>query len=260
MTDAAFRPSSFLATKGGLVEPTFRAFRDWDLAISQAENIHRIRTTNSIGGPSLGWLKDFGKILSRRFDAAERDRSLVEAARRGWDIDSWRPLLLWHMSLSDPLLKTFIADWLFDLREDGIVQIRTAAACDFLREYLKRRLEPGQCMWSDKNLTASANGLLRTCVEFQLLRGRAVKEFGNYRLPDQSFMYLLYALMERENNTRNTIHAPDWRLYLMHPQDVEEELLRLHQYGKLRFERAGSFVELTLPCNRTEDFIRSRAG
>ena len=66
--------------------------------------------------------------------------------------------------------------------------------------------------------------------------------------------------MERENNTRRVIDAPDWRLFLMYPQEVEEELLRLHQYGQLRFERAGTFLELTLPCEDTEDFIRSRAG
>ena len=81
-----------------------------------------------------------------------------------------------------------------------------------------------------------------------------------FRLPEQSFLYLLYALMEREQNTRNVIHAPDWRLFLMYPEQVEEELLRLHQYGKLRFERAGTFLELTLPFEHTEDFIRSRAG
>jgi hypothetical protein len=70
-------------------------------------------------------------------------------------------------------------------------------------------------------------------------------------------MYLLYALMERENNTRKVIEAEDWRLFLMEPNEVEEELLRLHQYGKLRFERAGSFLELTLPCESTDEYVRS---
>jgi hypothetical protein len=154
----------------------------------------------------------------------------------------------------------FITDWLFDLREGGVVQIRSDAPRDFLRGYLKKHLDADQPMWSQANLSASANGLLRTAVELHLLRGRAVKEFENYRLPDQGFMYLLHALMEREQNTRNVIHAPDWRLFLMQPQEVEEELLRLHQFGKLRFERAGTFLELTLPFEHTEDFVRSRAG
>ena len=36
-------------------------------------------------------------------------------------------------------------------------------------------------------------------------------------------------------------------MYLMRPDDVERELLRLHQFHKLRYEVAGSIVELSLP-------------
>ncbi len=72
-------------------------------------------------------------------------------------------------------------------------------------------------------------------------------------------MYLLHTLMEREGNSRRVIEAADWRLFHMTASEVEEELLRLHQYGKLRFERAGSFLELTLPHENTNAFLRSRA-
>ena len=102
-----------------------------------------------------------------------------------------------------------------------------------------------------------ATSLLRTTVEFHLMRGRASKEFTSYRLPERSLFYMLYALMERENNTRKVIEADDWRLFLMTSGELEEELLRLHQFGKLRFERAGSFLELTLPCENTEEYVRS---
>ncbi len=260
MTKSGFRPSSFLATKGAMVEPTYRAFRDWDLAASQADNMQRIRETNSIGAPSAGWLKDFSKIISRRFDTERRDRPLVELAANGWSLDDWRPLLLWHICQSDPLLTSFIGEWLFGLREQGIVQVRSEAAKTFLRDYLKKHRPRGQQPWSEANLTSSANGLLRTTVEFHLMRGRTVKEFESYRLPETSFTYLLHALVDRERNTRNVIHATDWRLYLLKLDDLEEELLRLHQFGKLRFERAGSFFELTLPCDDTADYIRSVAG
>ena len=37
-------------------------------------------------------------------------------------------------------------------------------------------------------------------------------------------------------------------MYLMRPDDVERELLRLHQFRKLHYEVAGSIVQLTLPC------------
>jgi hypothetical protein len=36
-------------------------------------------------------------------------------------------------------------------------------------------------------------------------------------------------------------------MFLMHPSDVERELLRLHQYRKVNYQIAGSLLQLTLP-------------
>tara|TARA_B100001123_G_scaffold450564_1_gene622012 strand:- start:3546 stop:4331 length:786 start_codon:yes stop_codon:yes gene_type:complete len=259
-TETEFRPSSFLATKGAMIEPVYRAFRDWDLSESQAENIKRIRETNSVGGPSNGWLKDFGKILFRRFDVATRDQTIVLAAQLGWHISDWTPLLLWHISQSDPLLFHFIGEWLFSLQEEGVVVITSLAAREHLQEHLAAGTTDDAPIWSDSNLSSSANGLLRTAADFSLLQGHRNKEFTSYRLPELSFMYMLHALMDREQNTRKLIDAADWRVFLLRPEDVENELLRLHQFGKLRFERAGSFLELTLPFDAAEDFVRGQAA
>jgi hypothetical protein len=251
--------SSFLAIKGAFIEETYRAFRDWDLASSPKENLDRLFETNSIGASSTAWLKNIIRVLKQRYDVTGPDRSLVLLAQQGWHIEDWRPLMLWHICRTDELLRCFLADWLFEKREEGIVLIGSEGVRAFLAELIKKRLGSSTA-WKDSTIIRVANGLLGTAVDFQLMRGRAVKEFETYRLPDPSFLYLLHALMERENNTRRVIDAADWRLFLMHPQNVEEELLRLHQFGKLRFERAGTFLELTLPCKHTEDFVRSRAG
>ena len=260
MTVKEFRPSSFLATKGAMVEPTYRAFQQWDLGASLADNVRRIRETNPVGAPSTGWLKDFGKLLLRRFDPLAEDRPLVELAQHGSDLDTWRPALLWHLSRTDPLLTDFLTSWLFELHDQGIVLIRTEAARGYLRSYLKAHLPAGRPTWSETNIQASATGLLHSAVDFHLLRGRQVKHFEAYRLPDQSLVYLLHALMDKYQSTRRIVDADDWRLFLMRPSEVEEELLRLHQYGKLRFERAGSLLELTLPFSTAADYARSRAG
>ncbi len=258
MTTASYKPSCFLATKGAMVEATYRAFQHWDLGATLAENVGRIRTRNTVGGPSAGWLKDFCKVLTRRFGVAETMRQLVELVQHGWDLGTWRPLLLWHISSSDPLLTDFIANWLFNRRKQGIVLLKTEAARQYLRTYLHAHLGDPD-VWSDANITTSASGLLRTAANFGLLRGRQVKQFQPYRLPDQSLAYLLHALMEQRGSTQKLIRAADWRLFLMTPADVEEELLRLHQFGKLRFERVGSLVELTLPYPTATDYARSAA-
>ena len=36
-------------------------------------------------------------------------------------------------------------------------------------------------------------------------------------------------------------------MYLLRPADVEQEILRLHQFRKVHYEAAGSIVQLSLP-------------
>lgn len=91
--------------------------------------------------------------------------------------------------------------------------------------------------------------------DFKLLRGSSVREFTSYHLPEESFLYLLHAMYEIHGNGRDVVHSPDWRLYLMSPADVEREIYRLHQFRKLRFEVAGSLMELTLPCKTVAAFV-----
>lgn len=251
--------SSYLAIKGPLSETTYRAFSGWNLSLTVKENLHQLETTNSVGASSTGWLKQFIRVIKQRYDLSGPDRTLVELVHNGWSIDDWRPVQLWHMSRNDRLLWQFFTEWLFDCFAEGIVVIKVDAVVEYLRLLIKERLG-SKSDWRENTFRRVASGLLKTAVEFHLMCGRVQKEFSAYRLPDRSFVYLLHALMEREQSTRRVIEAADWRLFLMRPAEVEEELLRLHQYGKLRFERAGSFLELTLPCENTEDFVRSAVG
>ncbi len=251
--------SSFLAIKGIYIEETFRAFRDWDLDASLEENLKQIQTSNSIGAPSAGWLRNFLWVTHRRYRVVAQYLPLIQLARAGWHIDEWRPVLLWHSCSTDELLRLFICDWLFSKREEGVVAITAHSVREFLSGLIKERLGSATA-WTESTLSRAASKLLRTAVEFRLLEGRKIKTFAAYRIPESSFLYCLHTLMERDKSTRRVVDSPDWRIFLMQSQDVEEELLRLHQYGKLRFERAGTFLELTLPCEHTEEFIRSRAG
>jgi hypothetical protein len=259
MTSKDREISSFLAIKGIYIEETFRAFRDWDLNFSADQNLKHIQSSNSIGAPSAGWLRNFLWVTHRRYRIDHGDLPLIQLAKAGWHIDDWRPLLLWHSCNSDELLRLFLAEWLFSKREEEIVAITTQSVHEFLSALTTKRLGAADA-WTESTISRAASKLLKTAVEFRLLEGRKVKSFAAYRLPESSFMYLLHALMDREKSTRRVVDARDWQVFLMRPQDVEEELLRLHQFGKLRFERAGTFLELTLPCKHAEEFIRSRAG
>lgn len=247
--------SSFLAAKGLFVESTYRALGTWRTERTLAENKRLIVEENAVGAPSAGWLRQFTKTLNRRLDLTGPDAILIELVQRGWHIEDWQPIYLWHACHHDLLLWRFFSEWLFVQRENGIVVVTIDTATEFVTAVAKEAAMLDQ--WSENTLRRTATGLLRIASEFHLMRGRVRKEFESYRLPERSLIYLLYALMAREKSTRKVIDAEDWRVFLMRPKDVEEELLRLHQYGKLRFERAGSFLELTLPCKDTDEYVRS---
>ena len=129
----------------------------------------------------------------------------------------------------------------------GAFRVRSQEVASYLADIGKRG-GTTEHAWSEATTKRVAVGLLKIAVDFGLLRGGVVKEFASYHLPERSFLYLLHALMEDKQSPGKIIAAPDWRMFLMRPSDVEHELLRLHQFRKLDYQVAGSLVQLTLPC------------
>jgi len=245
--------SSFTVIKGAMIEETYAVFAKWDFAISKRENLDRLRRENFIGAKTTTWLRDVAKVLNRRFDPNVRDRPLVLLAKSGCQIDEWKPLLLWHITRDEFLLRDFLIGCLFPAFAAGTYCIRT----DDLYAYLRSIGERGgttEHKWSETTLHRVATALLKMAVDFGLLRGSVVKEFVSYYLPERSFLYLLHAMREEMHSPSKVLESPDWRMFLMTPADVERELLVLHQYRKLDYHVAGSIVELTLPCASTCEY------
>lgn len=249
--------SSFTIIKGSMIEETYAVFRDWDFDRSREENLRQVRDENTIGATSANWLRDVYKVLHRRFDPNGKDRALVKLAKAHVSMDVWKPLLLWHMTRDEFLVRDFLSNWLFKEYEDGAFRIRTEDLHPCLRELHTRGLVEEE--WKDSTLKRVASGLLRMAVDFGLMMGTTVREFASYHLPEQSFLYLLHAMYEVHGNGRDVVHSPDWRLYLMNTSEVEREIYRLHQFRQLRFEVAGSLMELSLPCESAGAFAEEMA-
>lgn len=238
--------SSFTIVKGAMIDETYAVFAAWDFARSKRENLDRLRAENFIGASSHTWLVDVAKVLNRRFDPDGRDRPLVELAQRGLALDEWRPLLLWHMTRDEFLLRDFLETWLFAAYDAGAFRVRP----DELVPYLAGLHERGavtEHAWSDHTTHRVAAGLLKIATDFALLRGSVHKEFASYHLPERAFLYVLHALVDAGVHPGKLVAAPAWRMFLMRPADVEHELLRLHQFRKLDYQVAGSLVQLALP-------------
>jgi Putative inner membrane protein (DUF1819) len=239
--------SSFTLIKGAMIDETYTVFGAWDFALSKRENLDRLRRENLIGASTTTWLRDVAKVLNRRFNPNGRDRPLVLLAKRGCPVDEWKPLLLWHITRDEFLLRDFLLNWLFPTFVSGTYYIRTEDLYGHLQS-IRRRGGTTEHAWSKTTLTRVATALLKIAVDFGLLRGSVVKEFASYHLPERSFLYLLYTIREEMHSPRKVLESEDWRMFLMTLADVEREILLLHQYRKLEYQVAGSIVELILPC------------
>jgi hypothetical protein len=245
--------SSFTIVKGAMIDETYAVFAAWDLSRSKRENLSRLRAENFIGASTDTWLRDVAKVLNRRFDPSGRDRALVLLAKAGCDIELWKPLLLWHMTRDEFLLRDFLTHWLFHAYDRGAYRVRPEELHDYLKAIAKRGATTEHA-WSETTLKRVAAGLLKITADFGILTGTIVKEFASYHLPEASFLYLLHAMREESHSPRKVIDSRDWRMFLMRPADVERELLRLHQFRKVEYEVAGSLVQLKLPCDTAREY------
>jgi Putative inner membrane protein (DUF1819) len=247
--------SPFTIVKGSLIPETYSAFRVWDLEATTTENYGRLKSSNSIGARSANWLLYVVKVLHRRFDPFDHDRALVLLAKADCSMDVWKPILLWHMTRDEFLLRDFVARWLSAEFEAGRYALRTE---DVLGYFSTLETEPARqvAKWSESTKHRVAAGLLKIAVDFGLLRGTTVKHFASFHLPDESFLYVLHAIAESEPNARKIVDSPEWRLYLMGPSDVEQALFRLHQFRRLHYEVAGTLAQLQLPCASSIDYAR----
>ena len=247
--------STRLIRKGALIEETYAALQHWKLGKSIKENLRRIQETNVVGAKNAGWLHEIVVTLSSRFTDEASLEPLVVLAQGRFPLDKWRPCLLWHIGTIDELYYRFATEWLYQEHRAGVYLIRTEDVVPFVHMLTDGRIASGGTL-SEYGAVRAARDLLLMASDFGLLTGSQTRQFASYHLPEESFLYLLHVMVEQEPNANRLVHSPDWRMFLMSPEDVERELFRLHQYRKLQYDVAGSLSQLTLPCRSPIEYAR----
>jgi len=242
--------------KGSMLEETYSVLSRWDFSLAKKANLDRLRDENYIGAPSANWLRDIASVINRRLDPGGSDKPLTVLAQGGMPVDEWKPIMLWHITRDEFLLRDFLINWLFDAHQRGIYRIVPDDVVSFLGTINKRggRTEHA---WTETTTKRVAAGLLKIAADFGLLTSGPVKEFTHYHVPSRSLGYLLRAILAHESGSASRmIASTEWRMYLMTEDVLVSELLRLHQYRKVEFEQAGSVVQLSLPAAEPLQFAQ----
>jgi hypothetical protein len=251
------RFSTRLLRKGALIDETRMVLRYWNPQISVRENINAALGGNQIGAKSAGWLKEIIQTLSVRLTEIKGYElaGLQVLASSAVSDEVWRASFHWHCARTDQMYYAFVTEWLFNTYRQGVYRIRTQDLVPLVSDLTTQAKGKG-ASFSDYGVTRAARDLLLTATDFGLLKGKAVREFVSFHLPEESFLYLLHAMTEAEPNARRMIDSTDWHIYLMEASDVERELMRLHQFRKLHYEVAGSLVQLKLPCGSAAEYAK----
>ena len=247
--------SGRLMRKGVLVEETYRFFACWDLDFSVRDNLNRLREDNPIGATNAAWLREVAATLSNRFSNGPSIAPLVILAKGELPLDTWKFCLLWHLHGTDGLFSAFLSRYMLPQTEAGTIVHSTDDVVPFVRELQAE--EAFESPLSDYGILRMGRDLLRAAADFGLLEGKLRREYQHPSLPENAILYAIYSLWELSHSTDRMIHSDQWHQFLMRPQQVEHELLNLHQFHRLRYERAGTIRELNLPHESLVGFCKS---
>ncbi len=237
-----------------MIEETYTVLSNWDFDLDKKANLSRLKSENYIGARSVNWLRDIASVISRRLEPGGVDKPLTVLAKGGMPMDEWKPIMLWHITRDEFLVRDFLVNWLFNAYQEGIYRITIDDVLPFL-ETIGARGGQTEHAWAEITTNRVAASLLRIAADFGFLTGGPVKEFTNYHLPDPSLAYLLRAVLAFESGSASRmISSPEWRMYLMAEDVLVNELLRLHQYREVEFEQAGSLVQLSLSVTEPLQF------
>lgn len=248
--------STFLLIKGALIEPTREVLSHWDSSRTAKENLDAFKASDRGGIGTANWRRDVAFVLHRRYELDGQDRILADLAGSNVSQDTWRAILLFHITRDEFLVRDFLVTWLFAQRAAGAWRIRPGDLDDYIAGLHRKSGIIIKAKWSERTTHDVKVALLRLAVDFGLMSGTSTREFVSYHLPDEALLYLLHAMVEAEPNAHRMVHSLDWRMYMMAPDDVQRELFRLHQLGRLRYEVAGSIAELRLPYPTAAAFAR----
>ena len=200
-----------------------------------ADTLNRIVIPRFVEGP----IKDSWKLLAplERLNPAT---SIV------------RPIYFWFTALAEPLAYDFCTEYLAALRADGVRFVNVNDASAWIARMGNN--------WSASVVIKVTRALLAALRDFGILEGKAHKYIAPPRLPVRPFAFIAFCLHRNGVPAREMATHPDWKIFLLAPDDVERSFFEAHQEGLLEYYAAGSVVRLTFPASTAEEYAHVVVG
>ncbi len=245
--------SSRIIKAGALIGDTKTLLSHWDVDAPVNENIKRMQRENVFGKASRSRLQDILPIFRNRYLTDESvAKALVTIVRRKFPSTALDRLLYFHSARADELLHDAVTKILLPLHERGLVDISVQNFERSLANWVQEGKTTGH--WSEPTITRIAQGLLSALRDFGVLQGAVNKRIAPAYVPIESFAYIVFYLKRHQPSGAKLIELPDWKLFFLSREGVEQFLFEAHQRHLLEYHVAGSVTRLTFPAESLEEY------
>ena len=255
-TEKRYRSSAPYSSKiikaGALIGDTKTLFACWNTSASVAENISLVKQDNVFGKASRARVEDILAIFRQRYLAEECvTKALVSLLRKKFPTAALERIFYFHSARSDQLLHDAVTEILLPMHGRGLVEISMQ---EFQRSLTKLTSGKTVRAWSELTTIVTARGLLSTLRDFGILQGENNKRIGPSFLPTEAFAYIVFYLKQHQPSGAKLLDLPDWKLFFLSREAVEQFLFEAHQRELLEYHVAGSVSRLTFPVNTLEEY------
>lgn len=245
--------TSKIIKAGALLADTKTMLAHWDESASASENLRRFRQENIFGKASRSRVEDILVIFRQRYLFSEAvTRSLVRLVQGNFPPEALDRILYFFAAEADPLLHDIVTEVLARFHAIGKVDVTP----EDIHAPLTRWIDEGKVSgrWSENTLVRATRELLSTLRDFGILQGTVHKRLSPVYLPVEAFAYLAFYLRQRQPSGKRLLDDPEWQLFFLSHQAVEQFFFEAHQHHLLEYRAAGSIIRITFPSNSLEEY------
>ncbi len=163
------------------------------------------------------------------------------------------PFYYWITARAETILYRFASEELYSMARSGAVGVGTSDVTNWITKTCKQEGK----VWSDIVIIKVARAMLAALRDFGVLSGASKKSIAASHLSLEAFALIAWCLRNQLEDNRDLKSHPDWRLFLVSPENVERLLLEAHQHGWLHYQVAGAVTRIEFHHNTFYEFVRA---